>query len=145
MKTKNADRWRCLMTGCNPQLFGESAATAHKNETGHRVAKWPVRSPEGERRAQIRNQTGYYDKYNVGPKSPEARLGTKRRKSEKFDTGSVQDISALSTCPYQEVGEWHGDGFPPSPTDCGECSWCAENSSPVHVYESFEDGYGEGF
>jgi len=57
------ERWRCLATGCNPAL-NEASATEHKAETGHRVALWPVRSAEGERRAHIRNRTGYYDKYN---------------------------------------------------------------------------------
>lgn len=66
------DRWRCLTVGCNPVL-DEAAAEQHHDKTGHRVAKWPVRSPEGKRRAKIRNRTGYYDRYNVGAKSAEAR------------------------------------------------------------------------
>lgn len=68
------NRWRCLTAGCNPRL-NEATAAAHKTETGHRVAKWPVRSAEGKRRARIRNRTGYYDKYNVGEKSYAARFG----------------------------------------------------------------------
>lgn len=66
------DRWRCLATGCNPALDEESAAQ-HRADTGHRVAKWPVRSAEGKRRAAERNRTGYYDRYNVGAKSARAR------------------------------------------------------------------------
>ena len=65
-------RWRCLQVGCNPVLI-EATAESHKANTGHRVAKWPVRSKEGKRRAKVRNQTGYYDQYNVGAKSREAR------------------------------------------------------------------------
>lgn len=68
----NEGRWRCLVPGCNPVLDAASAQ-AHKEKTGHRVAAWPVRSAEGKRRAQIRNKTGYYDKYNVGSKSRSAR------------------------------------------------------------------------
>lgn len=70
-----AERFRCLTVGCNPKLFGEDRAQDHKDSTGHRVAKWPVRSAEGRRRARHRNRTGYYDKYNVGPKSYAARFG----------------------------------------------------------------------
>lgn len=66
-------RHRCLIKGCNPYLADRAAADAHKAETGHRVAKWPVRSTEGKRRARARNQSGYYDKYNVGAKAHSAR------------------------------------------------------------------------
>lgn len=65
-------RWRCLSTGCNPVL-NEATAAAHNKKTGHRVAKWPVRSAAGKRKAQQRNQNGYYDRYNVGAKSARAR------------------------------------------------------------------------
>lgn len=69
----NTNRYRCLSTGCNPIMFGEKEANEHAHTTGHRTAKWPVRSAEGERKARIRNKTGYYDKYNVGEKSYFAR------------------------------------------------------------------------
>lgn len=65
----NTNRYRCCATGCNPIMFGEEQAHQHTTETGHRTAKWPVRSAEGKRKARIRNKTGYYDKYNVGEKS----------------------------------------------------------------------------
>ena len=65
-------RWRCCIVGCNPVL-NVATAERHHAETGHRVAAWPVRSKEGQRRAKIRNKTGYYDKYNVGEKSAAAR------------------------------------------------------------------------
>lgn len=68
------NRWRCLRAGCNP-ILDENSAHTHNQETGHRVAKWPVRSAEGKRRAHIRNRSGYYDKYNVGAKSPIVRFG----------------------------------------------------------------------
>lgn len=67
-----AGRWRCLQVGCNPTLNAPTAA-AHRDTTGHRVAAWPIRSAEGQRRAAVRNRTGYYDRYNRGPKSAEAR------------------------------------------------------------------------
>ncbi len=54
-------------------MFGQDAADEHQAATGHRTAKWPVRSTEGRRKANERNRTGYYDKYNVGAKSAEAR------------------------------------------------------------------------
>lgn len=66
-------RHRCLIKGCNPYLADRAAADDHKAETGHRVAKWPVRSAEGKRRARVRNRSGYYNKYNGGAKSYEAR------------------------------------------------------------------------
>lgn len=68
------NRWRCLITGCNPVLHGEEAAQAHKEAFGHRVAKWPVRSAEGKAKARQRNKSGYYDKYNVGYKSARYRF-----------------------------------------------------------------------
>lgn len=69
----NANRFRCTVVGCNPNLYGENAAEDHKKATGHRTAKWPVRSAEGERKARQRNKNGYYDKYNAGDKSAVAR------------------------------------------------------------------------
>ena len=72
--SKNANRWRCLISGCNPLLASEAQALAHKEETRHRVAKWPVRSAQGEKLARIRNRTGYYDKYNVSYKAAENRF-----------------------------------------------------------------------
>ncbi len=68
------NRWRCCVTGCNPKLIGEPAAERHRTDTGHRIAKWPIRSAEGKRRARARNRSGYYDKYNVGEKSRAARF-----------------------------------------------------------------------
>lgn len=69
----NKDRWRCLQTGCNPLLKNEKQGATHKEKTGHRVAKWPVRSAKGISKADKRNKSGYYDKYNVGEKSAAAR------------------------------------------------------------------------
>lgn len=67
------NRRRCLTTGCNPVMHGDAAAAAHTAETGHRTAKCPQRSAAGKAKARERNRTGYYDKYNVGEKSAEAR------------------------------------------------------------------------
>lgn len=64
-----ADRWRCVVKGCNPVLIGEEAANKHRDERGHRIAKWPVRSEAGKAKAKARSRNGYYDKYNVGAKS----------------------------------------------------------------------------
>lgn len=62
----SGERWRCLVAGCNPKLDAESART-HKQETGHRVAKWPVRSAEGQRKQRERNRaTGRWADY--GPR-----------------------------------------------------------------------------
>lgn len=54
MARRTSERWRCLTVGCNPRL---NAATAenHSNQTGHRTARWPVRSAEGRRRQRERN------------------------------------------------------------------------------------------
>lgn len=68
-----SNRWRCLKTGCNPLLFGVDQANAHADSEDHRVAKWPVRSEAGKRKARARNKSGYYDKYNVGEKSYDVR------------------------------------------------------------------------
>lgn len=59
------ERWRCCTTGCNPQL-NQDNAHAHSAETGHRVAKWPVRSEAGIKLEQERNRTGYHRKYGRG-------------------------------------------------------------------------------
>ena len=72
MEKPQPNRWRCLISGCNP-ILNEETAAKHKETTGHRVAKWPVRSADGQAKAQKRNQTGYYRKYNFGDKSPMAR------------------------------------------------------------------------
>lgn len=53
-----ANRWRCLATGCNPVMFGETSADRHRQETGHAVAKWPVRSTAGQEVPRFRNETG---------------------------------------------------------------------------------------
>lgn len=67
------DRWRCMVVGCNPVMLSLIEMESHQAETGHRTAKWPIRSAAGKAKARRRNRTGYYDKYNVGAKSPEAR------------------------------------------------------------------------
>lgn len=81
---KQPNRWRCLQTGCNP-ILDEESAKAHKEETQHRVAKWPVRSREGQKKAHQRNRSGYYDKYNVGAKSYQARFGESLFSSSRDD------------------------------------------------------------
>jgi hypothetical protein len=67
------NRWRCTVAGCNPVLVGEASANAHRDDKGHRIAKWPIRSKAGKKKSAVRNRTGYYDKYNVGAKSYEER------------------------------------------------------------------------
>lgn len=66
---RTLQRYRCTVVGCNPQLWGEVDAETHASVNGHRIAKWPKRSAEGERRARQRNRSGYYDRYNVGHKA----------------------------------------------------------------------------
>ena len=78
------NRWRCLQVGCNPRLDAASAS-AHRTATGHRVARWPVRSADGQRKARQRNRSGYYDRYNVGAKSAEARGLTTRHDRDEWD------------------------------------------------------------
>lgn len=67
------NRWRCTVTDCNPVMRSIEAMERHRAETGHRTAKWPIRSAAGKAKARQRNRTGYYDKYNGGAKSAEAR------------------------------------------------------------------------
>lgn len=59
-------RYRCTVVGCNPELYGEAAEAQHHHETGHRTAKWPVRSAEGKRRERKRNRSGYHRRYQRG-------------------------------------------------------------------------------
>lgn len=72
----HAQRYRCTVAGCNPELYGERAAESHRALSGHRTAKWPVRSAEGQRRARQRNRSGYYNKYNTGEKARHPRRGS---------------------------------------------------------------------
>ena len=69
----NANRWRCMVTGCNP-ILEQDTAEEHNSTTGHKVAKWPVRSKAGHEAAKVRNQSGYYIKYNNGDKTLQARV-----------------------------------------------------------------------
>lgn len=61
-------------------MLDEMSAKVHQFDTGHRVAKWPVRSEAGQRAAEKRSRSGYYDKYNVGDKAPEVRLAKALRR-----------------------------------------------------------------
>lgn len=85
------NRWRCTVVGCNPKLIGEAKAEAHKDETGHRIAKWPIRSAEGKRRAKVRNRTGYYNKYNVGEKAYSERFRDNDYGDDDFHGGDFGD------------------------------------------------------
>lgn len=125
------NRRRCTVVGCNPILHGDAQAQAHTAETGHRTAKWPIRSAEGKRRAAHWNRTGYYDKYNVGAKSYGARFGggaggaaTAGRASAPAQTWGCENPEAF------DVGGDFG-GY----ENCGACDWCAEHD---------EDGWGFG-
>lgn len=83
------NRRRCLTPGCNPVMHGDEQAAAHATKTGHRTAKWPIRSPAGKRKARQRNKSGYYDQYNVGAKSAEAR-GIRRDRGNDMDGALAQ-------------------------------------------------------
>lgn len=91
------NRWRCLTAGCNPVLVGEAAASAHRDDLSHRVAKWPVRSKAGKRKAKARNRSGYYDRYNVGSKSAVARGLVPEPRAH------VEDDHIFST---EALGQW---------------------------------------
>jgi hypothetical protein len=87
------NRWRCLSKGCNPVL-DEASAIVHNAEMQHRVAKWPVHSNAGKRKANLRNKNGYYTKYNIGSKAYENRV----------DDGHMSDIHGL-------LGHDYGDNY----------------------------------
>jgi hypothetical protein len=55
MSRDSSERWRCLEVGCNPKLKKHNAQQ-HKGDTGHRVAKWPVRSAAGKAKQRERNR-----------------------------------------------------------------------------------------
>ena len=52
-------KWRCLEVGCNPILRFHNAQQ-HKEQTGHRVAKAPVRSAAGKAKQRERNRLNPY-------------------------------------------------------------------------------------
>lgn len=54
MARRTSDRWRCLTVGCNPTLKSQRIAEQHRDQTGHRIARWPVRSEEGKRKQHDR-------------------------------------------------------------------------------------------
>ena len=92
------NRWRCTVVGCNPVMKSERARDDHVSETGHRTAKWPIRSPEGKAKARARNRSGYYDQYNVGPKSGRVR-----------DIGTFRDEGSGSMCQGEDGNDYWGD------------------------------------
>lgn len=56
MARRTPDRWRCLTVGCNPKLKSQGIAEQHRDQTSHRVARWPVRSAEGQQKQRERNR-----------------------------------------------------------------------------------------
>lgn len=119
------NRWRCTVVGCNPVMKSLEAVETHQAETGHRTAKWPIRSAAGKARARQRNKTGYYDKYNVGAKSrggvPTGSLATpapEYRPNRCLNQGDGLPVYA--------GGEFYGfeEG-----SNCGECDWCEDNDT----------------
>lgn len=129
------NRWRCLVVGCNPVMKSEDSKNAHVEKTGHRTAKWPVRSAEGKRRAEQRNKSGYYEKYNVGAKFRGS--GSMRARE------SVASVE-LTGCSGASWGSaiYVGGSFAGFDEDeyCGECSWCEENEID-HDYAFGEDDF----
>ena len=121
---KQKDRWRCCITGCNPKLFGYDAALKHKKATGHRIARWPVRSAAGAAMARERTRNGYYDKYNVGAKARSIRPGflSSASSSSTRSTG-CEDPSAFSV-----GGEFEGY------ENCGACDWCVKHDYDGHEW-----------
>lgn len=137
MSKKNENRWRCLVTGCNPRLFGEPAAQEHKQSYGHRVAKWPVRSAEGKRRARLRNKTGYYDKYNTGAKHATARLPQYAGMSASSTRSRYGCENPGGGQAFSVGGEFEGYEYP---SNCGDCDWC-DSRGVLGSDEEF--GFGE--
>jgi hypothetical protein len=88
-------RWRCMVTGCNP-ILDEETAQQHRLGTGHRVAKWPVRSAEGKRRARKRNRTGYYRPYNEAAAYADAVVAGRFR-----DGSIVEDYDGFDNTEHQ--------------------------------------------
>ncbi|MFE7461785.1 hypothetical protein ACWFMI_23915 [Nocardiopsis terrae] len=62
MARKISDRWRCLTVGCNPILRSQTVAEQHREQTSHRIARWPVRSAEGHRKQCERNRHQWQDR-----------------------------------------------------------------------------------
>lgn len=62
MARKASDRWRCLTVGCNPKLKSQKVAEQHRDQTGHRIARWPVRSAEGHRKQRERNRLQWQER-----------------------------------------------------------------------------------
>lgn len=127
------NRWRCTVVGCNPILKSQETMESHRAETGHRVAKWPIRSAAGKLKAKARNQSGYYDKYNIGIKA--ARLPTP---SETL----VSSVNGWG-CLNPTDGQWFpsgGGGFG-YPTNCGDCDWCEDNDDSDNEFAFGEDDF----
>lgn len=117
------NRWRCTVVGCNPVMKSLEAMEAHRAETGHRTAKWPIRSAAGKAKAQQRNKTGYYDKYNVGAKA-RGITALLRDGGRVTTTLSVGCANAGFGSPIFVAGEFEGyddDAY------CGECDWCDDH------------------
>lgn len=76
-------------------MLDEISAAAHTSDTGHRTAKWQVRSAAGKRKAKQRNRSGYYDRYNVGEKSAAARglVAPRRDNLGGFGPMSMDEMS----------------------------------------------------
>lgn len=106
------NRWRCTVTGCNPVLLSQEAQDKHHETTGHRTAKWPIRSKAGKKKARARNRTGYYDKYNVGEKSSIARGLVPTRDDSMSIPNSTGLLAMLDYKEYcggqsgEDLGQW---------------------------------------
>lgn len=95
-------RWRCTVVGCNPVMKSTEVMESHQAETGHRTAKWPIRSVEGKAKAKRRNKTGYYDKYNVGAKTAVARGLTRSGGSDDSDEWDDYEVHPFSDEAFSE-------------------------------------------
>lgn len=76
MARKKPERWRCLTVGCNPVLKHQKVAEQHRDQTGHRIARWPVRSADGHRKQRERNQRVWEERREALGLSGDALLGS---------------------------------------------------------------------
>lgn len=63
---RTSQRQRCTVVGCNPYLKNEAAGINHREQTGHRIARWPVRSVEGQRKQRERNRAQALELLRLG-------------------------------------------------------------------------------
>lgn len=123
VNSKGELRKRCLTTGCNPVMYGDDAAKAYRDETGHRTANMPVRSAERLAKDKLR--------------------GEEARKLREEERAAKREALMKDLCDcYFEPDECCNRFGCCTADPMAEESPCCDGAP---MYESFEDGYGEGF